>query len=73
MVSAIAESIEMVMVMVLVVLVLGSSSSSSSICSGSGTCYLLLNWFRHFHQLLYGSFRTCFSMYLLIKNECFEL
>ena len=32
------------------------------------TCYQLPNWFKHFHQLLYGSFRTCFLMYLLRKR-----
>ena len=37
------------------------------------TCYLLPNWFRNFHQLLYGRFRTCFSMYLLRKKVFFEI
>ena len=31
------------------------------------TCYQLP--FKHFHQLLYGSFQTCFLMYLLRKRH----
>ena len=33
------------------------------------TCYQLPNSFKHFHKLLYGSFRTCFCE----KTVCFEI
>ena len=35
----------------------------------SGSRNLSLNWFRHFHQLLYGRFRTCFKCYIFIVKK----
>ena len=53
---------------------LQNNMSKTSIINCSRVNYIFrFNWFRHFHQLLYGSFRTYFSMYLLRKKVCFEL
>ena len=36
-------------------------------CGGNG--YLLPNWFRHLHQLIYGNFRTYFKCNVLIMKK----